>query len=407
MMKKIIYYLKRPYHFIKTGLVQGLPAQIINQFPAKKIKIIAITGTDGKTTTSTLIYHLLNQAGHKSGLISTVAAKIGNKDIATGLHVTVPSPPQMNRFLKQMVEANCEYVVIEMTSHGVYQFRDWGLKPIIAGLTNITHEHLDYHLDYNSYLAAKALLLKKSPIVVLNENDQSFYRIKQKLNLKRQKVLSYSLEEELPYNLKTAIKQKFSETYNYANARLAVKIVQELGVEDKTIAAAIKTFVGVPGRMEKLKIKKPFRVFVDFAHTPNALDEALGSLRQLLNKREKSGRLIALFGSAGHRDQSKRPMMGQAAVKHADIVVLTADDPRTENIWTIIQQIKSGIGHQQRKIISIADRRQALKFVFNELVEPGDIVGLMGKGPEESLAIGHREIPWSDKQITLEILQEA
>ena len=407
MMKKIIYYLKRPYHFIKTGLSQGLPAQIINQFPAKKIKIIVVTGTDGKTTTSTLIYHLLNQANHKAGLISTVVAKIGKQEIATGLHVTMPNPLQMNRFLKQMVEANCEYVVIEMTSHGVYQFRDWGLKPVIAGLTNITHEHLDYHLDYNTYLAAKALLLKKSPIVVLNEDDQSFYRLKQKLNLKQQKVLSYSLEEELPRNINTAIKQRFSETYNYANARLAVKIAQELGLEDKTIAAAIKTFVSVPGRMEELKIKKPFRVFVDFAHTPNALDEALGSLRQLLNKQKKSGRLIALFGSAGHRDQSKRPMMGQVAVKHADIVVLTADDPRTENIWTIIQQLKSGVGHHQRKIISITDRRQALEFVFNELVEPGDVIGLMGKGPEKSLAIGHHEIPWSDKQETLKILQEA
>jgi len=406
MMKKIIYYLKRPYHFIKTGLAQGLPAQIINQFPAKKIKIVMITGTDGKTTTSTLIYHILNQAGHKAGLISTVAAKIGDENIATGLHVTTPNPSQMYRFLKQMVKANCEYVVIEMTSHGVYQFRNWGLKPTIAGLTNITHEHLDYHLDYNTYLAAKALLLKKSPIVVLNEDDQSFYRMKQRFDLKQQKVISYGLTEILPRNLKIAIKQKFSETYNHANARLAIKIVQELGVENKVIASAIKTFKEVPGRMEELKIKRPFRVFVDFAHTPNALDEALGSLRQLLNQRKKSGRLIALFGSAGHRDRSKRPMMGKMAVKHADIVVITADDPRTENIWTIIQEIKSDIGDNQRKIISIANRRQALKFVFNELVRPGDIVGLMGKGAEQSLAIGHREIPWSDKEEALKILQK-
>jgi UDP-N-acetylmuramoyl-L-alanyl-D-glutamate--2,6-diaminopimelate ligase len=151
MLKYIVYYLKRPYHFFKTGLLQGLLAQLKYRFPANKIKVITITGTDGKTTTSTLVFDMLNQAGHKAGLISTVEAKIGQEKIDTGLHVTAPRPLQLQKLLRKMVDADCEYAVIEMTSHGVYQYRDWGIKPLIAGLTNVSHEHLDYHLNYNIY----------------------------------------------------------------------------------------------------------------------------------------------------------------------------------------------------------------------------------------------------------------
>ncbi len=406
MFKHIIYYLKRPYHFFKTGLLQGLFGQLKYRFPANQIKVITITGTDGKTTTSTLVFNMLNQAGHKAGLISTVEAKIGQAKIETGLHVTAPRPLQLQKLLRQMVDANCEYAVIEMTSHGVYQYRDWGIKPVIAGLTNVSHEHLDYHLDYNQYIQAKSILLRKAQVVFLNEDDQSFYRMKQRLDLKQQKVNSYSAQEKLDSKIHQTIKVKFPESYNQMNARLAVKIAQHLQLKTTDITQAIKNFQGVAGRMEEVEAGQPFRVFVDFAHTPNALDNALSSLRKKLSQQKRKGRLITLFGSAGHRDQSKRPFMGQAAVKHADLVIITADDPRTENVWTIIQQIKSGAKGSLHKIISIADRRRALEFALTELAKPGDIVGLMGKGPEKSLAIGHQEIPWSDKKIATEILQQ-
>jgi UDP-N-acetylmuramoyl-L-alanyl-D-glutamate--2,6-diaminopimelate ligase len=405
MLKYIVYYLKRPYHFFKTGLLQGLLAQLKYRFPANKIKVITITGTDGKTTTSTLVFDMLNQAGHKAGLISTVEAKIGQEKIDTGLHVTAPRPLQLQKLLRKMVDADCEYAVIEMTSHGVYQYRDWGIKPLIAGLTNVSHEHLDYHLNYNQYIQAKSLLLRKAQVVFLNEDDQSFYKMRQRLDLRQQKINSYSAQEKLDSKIQQAIKLKFPEPYNQMNARLAIKIAQHLQLKKTDIVQAIKNFQGVAGRMEEIKAGQPFRVFVDFAHTPNALDKALGSLRKKFNQQKTTGRLITLFGSAGHRDQSKRPFMGKAAVKHADLVIITADDPRTENIWTIIQQIKSGAKGSLHKIISIADRRQALEFALTKLAKPGDIVGLMGKGPEKSLAIGHQEIPWSDKKIATEILQ--
>lgn len=405
-MRQLIYRFKRPYHFIKTGLFKGTVAQIRYRFPAKKIKVIAVTGTDGKTTTSSLIYHILNSSDIKTGLISTVAAKIGKKEIETGLHVTAPEPLQLNRFLSEMVAEDCEYAVLEMTSHGAYQFRDWGIKPIVAGLTNISHEHLDYHPDYNYYVDAKCLLLNKAPIVVINSDDQSFYRVKQRLDLKKQDVDSFSKEEKLPKIIDKAIKKRFAEPYNYANARLAVKIVQKLEVENKKIAAAIKTFPGVEGRMQEVNLGQKFRVVVDFAHTPNAIDMALSALKKQLNKQNSDGKLIALFGSAGKRDSSKRPIMGQAAAKNADIVIITADDPRTEDIWSIIHQIKSGVKDKRQKLVSITDRHKAIKFALTQLAKPGDIVALLGKGAEKSLAIGKKELPWSDRAAAEQIIKE-
>jgi len=401
-MKQLIYSLKRPYHFFKTGIRKGVWGQLKYRFPARKIKVVAITGTDGKTTTSTLLYHIFNFANIKTGLVSTVAAKIGNKNIETGLHVTAPEPLEIQHLLRQMVDEDCQYAVLEMTSHGAYQYRDWGIKPEFAGLTNITHEHLDYHPDYDQYIDAKCLLLKKSPVIYLNKDDQSFYRVKQRLNLKTHDVDSYSLEDAISTVIDKAIKSRFKETYNHSNARLAVAIAQRIGVKDKIIANAISTFPGVEGRVEEIKMGQKFRVVVDFAHTPNAVDNVLSALK----KQQKKGKLIALFGSAGKRDTTKRPIMGKMAVKNADLVILTADDPRTEDIWGIIHQIKSEIETEHNKVISITNRFQAIKFALTQLAKPGDTVALLGKGAEKSIAIGNKEIPWSDKLVAEQIIKE-
>ncbi len=401
-MKQLIYPLKRPYHFFKTGIRKGVWGQLKYRFPAKKIKVITITGTDGKTTTSTLIYHILNSANIKAGLVSTVAAKIGKKEIETGLHVTAPEPLEIQHLLRQMVDECCQYAVLEMTSHGAYQYRDWGIKPEYTGLTNITHEHLDYHPNYDQYIDAKCLLLKKSPVIYLNKDDQSFYRVKQRLNLKKHDVDSYSLEDAIPTIIDKAIKSRFKEMYNHSNARLAVAIAQRIGIKNSVIAQAIQTFSGVEGRVEEIKMGQKFRVVVDFAHTPNAIDNVLSALK----KQQKKGKLIALFGSAGKRDITKRPIMGRMAAKNADLVIITADDPRTEDVWGIIHQIKSGIETEHNKIISITNRFQAIKFALTQLAKPGDTVALLGKGAEKSIAIGKKEIPWSDKLVAEQIIKE-
>jgi len=406
MFDQMLYQLKRPYHFFKTGLLRGLTSQIKYKFPEKKLKIICITGTDGKTTTSTLTYHLLKTAGKKVGLISTVAAYIGDEQIDTGLHVTAPGPMKLRAFMQKMVTANCEYLVLEMTSHGAYQFRDWGIKPLIAGVTNITHEHLDYHLNYENYVEAKALILQKAQTVFLNQDDQSFYRLKQKMDLKKQQVRSYSLEHELDKKLEKAIQEKFPEKYNQANAHLAVSIAEDIDIEIKKLVKGISSFKGVPGRMEEIKNNKKLKIIIDFAHTPNALYQALTSLRQQLKQQKNSGKLIAVYGCAGLRDQSKRPMMGKIGVQLADLVVFTAEDPRTEDVWSIIRQMKEQLETGHNKIVSIADREQAIEFALTKLAKPGDTIGILGKGPEKSMCYGTIEIPWSDKEAVKKILKK-
>lgn len=400
MLANLLYQIKKPYHWIKTGLLKGFPAALKNGFPARKLKIIAITGTDGKTTSTTLLYHLLRAGGKKTALISTVAAYIGDQEIETGLHVTTPEADQLQKLMARMVKEKVEYLVLEFTSHGAYQNRLFGITPFITGITNITHEHLDYHVSYQNYLEAKLSFLNKAKVVVLNRDDQSFFRLKKYLPGRLFKILSYGLDDDLPKNIATAIKKRFSETYNHSNAHLAVAIARYLKIDKTAIAAAIEKFPGVPGRMQFVPNKKGLQVVVDFAHTPQALSEALTALRRKLNRGSHSrSKLIAVFGCAGLRDRAKRPMMGKIGVEQADLAVFTAEDPRTEDIWTIIRQMKEQLETGHNRIVTIVDRKEAIEFALTKLAKKGDIVGIFGKGPEKSMCYGTTEIPWSDVEV--------
>ena len=397
-----IYRLKRIYHFFKTGLLRGLVGQIKFQFPASKLKIITITGTDGKTTSSSLLYHLLKSSGKKVGLISTVAAYIGDDQIDTGFHVTTPDPFLVQKLLRNMVNQGVEYVVIEVTSHGEYQFRTWGIRPLLAGLTNITHEHLDYHLTYDLYVQTKVWSLKKAKTIVVNADDQSFAKIKKSINFKRKEVITYSALDPIFSQVSGAIKRRFIQHYNQMNARLVYALSQKLEISNKDFIMAMQSFPTVPGRMQEVENKKGIRVIVDFAHTPNGLESALSALKKEVPKGKK---LIAVFGCAGLRDHQKRPMMGKIGVDIADLVVFTAEDPRTEDIWSIIRQMKEQLITGHDRIVSIADRKQAITFALTKLAQKGDIVALLGKGHEKSLCYGLIEYPWSDQVVAEEILK--
>lgn len=400
MLANFLYQIKKPYHWLKTGLLKGLPAAIKYGFPARKLKIIAITGTDGKTSSTTLLYHILRAGGKKVALISTVAAYIGDQEIETGLHVTTPEADQLQKLMARMVKEKIEYLVLEFTSHGAYQNRLFGITPFITGVTNITHEHLDYHVTYQNYLEAKLSFLNKAKVIVLNRDDQSFFRLKKYLPGRLYKILSYGLDDTLPKNITTAIKKRFSEVYNHSNAHLATTIARYLKVDKTAIAQAITQFPGVPGRMQTVPNKKGFTVIVDFAHTPQALGEALTALRRKLNRGGHSrGRLIAVFGCAGLRDRAKRPMMGKIAAEQADIAVFTAEDPRTEDVWTIIREMKEQLESGHNRIVTLVDRQAAIEFALTKLAKKGDIVGIFGKGPEKSMCYGTTEIPWSDVEV--------
>jgi len=402
--KMFLYKVKRPFHFIKTGLLRGFVGQIKYKFPAKNLKIITITGTDGKTTSSSMLYHILKRAGKKTALISTVAAYIGAEKISTGLHVTSPDPLALHKLIRKMANANVEYLVLEVTSHGAYQSRAWGINPVLAGITNISHEHLDYHLTPDEYLKAKALILNKAEKVVLNADDTSHQLLKSNLKQTAEKIINYSAADKLPRVIANAINTRFSEKYNRMNARLVYALATELGIDDEKISAALLSFPNIPGRMQEIETKKSFRILVDFAHTPQALKAALTALKtQLKNK----GKLIAVYGTAGLRDQQKRPLMGEVGTQIADLVIFTAEDPRTEDVWSIIRQLKENLHENLDKVLSIADRKEAISFAINRLAKKDDIVAILGKGHEESMCFGKKEYPWSDVKVVRAILKQS
>lgn len=402
MLAAALYRLKRPFHLVKTGLLNGLPAQVYYRFPNRRLKIVAITGTDGKTTSSTMLYHVLKTAGYKVGLISTVGAYLGDELVDTGFHVTAPQPSQMFKFMRSMVDQGYTHLILETTSHGIYQYRTWGINPDMAGLTNISHEHWDYHLTYENYLEAKASLLRRAKKIFINSGDGSFSRIKKLMRRRRAQIIEYNLADKLPRKVSQAITARFPESFNRTNAHLVYGIAQQLEISDADFATAINTFPGVRGRMQWVPNQQGLQILVDFAHTPKALEEVLLTLRQ---QKKKSSRLIAVFGAAGLRDRRKRPLMAKIGVELADLVVLTAEDPRTEDVWSIIREMKEQLTTGHNKITSIADRQQAIQFTLTQLAKKGDIIGIFGKGHETTMCFGVTEYPWNDEQAIATVLK--
>lgn len=400
-LKQFLYWVKRWYHFLKTGLFNGLVAEFRYGFPAKKLRVLAVTGTDGKTTSSTMLYHVLKTAGKKVALISTVAAYIGDERIDTGFHVTTPTPAQLQKLMRRLVEEGYEYLVLETTSQGIYQHRTWGIFPFIAGVTNVAQDHFDYHLNYHNYLAAKALILKDSEKIILNHDDPSYQPLKDLLRVSESRIVSYSQDHQNDPAIMRAIKKRFPEAYNVSNALLVVKFAKLLDVPDQAIIEGLLSFLGVPGRMEEVKNDKGIRVIVDFAHTPQGLAGALTALKA---QAKRPARLIAVYGSAGLRDAIKRPMMGKIGTSLADYCVFTAEDPRTEDVWSIIRQMKEQLTENHDRVISIADRFEAIKFALTRLAQPGDIVVVLGKGHEQSMCYGLVEHPWDDREAVRKIL---
>lgn len=402
-IKQILYRLKRVYHLFKTGYLRGLTSEIRYRFPARKLKIIAITGTDGKTTSSTLLYHVMRTAGLKVALISTVAAYIGDELIETGFHVTSPRSDELQKLMRRLVDEGFEYLVIETTSQGIYQYRTWGIFPMISGVTNVAQDHLDYHLTYNNYLESKAMILRDSEKIILNHDDDSYQPLRDHLRVSESRIMSYSKDHQLETEIKRAIKKRFDEEYNFSNALLVTKIAKQLDINTQDIADGILSFVGVPGRMEEIPNKKGLKIIVDFAHTPQGLEAALSALKAQI---KRPGKLIAVYGSAGQRDAIKRPMMGKIGTQIADLCVFTAEDPRNEDIWSIIRQMKEQLTKNHDKVISIPDRGKAIEFALNRLAKSGDTVAILGKGHEQSMNLGNGEIPWDDRSVVRKILDK-
>jgi UDP-N-acetylmuramoyl-L-alanyl-D-glutamate--2,6-diaminopimelate ligase len=391
--------------------------------PARRLVMIGVTGTDGKTTTCNLIHAVLLAAGLRAGLISTVNAVIGEQVLDTGFHVTTPEALEVQGYLAQMVAAGLTHCVLEATSHGLAQQRVAACEFDLGVVTNITHEHLDYHGTFEAYREAKGRLIaglssrapkpaSVPPAAVLNQDDASFAYLASLAGVRR---ISYGLtavadlhaESLVPTasglsfdivgaGYRQAIRSSLRGRFNAVNILAAfAAAVEGLGIAPEVAARGIASVESIAGRMESIDMGQPFTALVDFAHTPNALRRALEAARTLT-----TGKVIAVIGSAGLRDRAKRRLMAEAAVQMADETVLTAEDPRTESLEAILAEMSAGAlaqgGVEGRTYWSVPDRGQALRFAV-ERARAGDLVIACGKGHEQSMCFGETEYAWDDR----------
>jgi UDP-N-acetylmuramoyl-L-alanyl-D-glutamate--2,6-diaminopimelate ligase len=435
-------------------LGQAIYANYKYDFPSKKLKILGVTGTDGKTTTTLMLYHILKEENLKVGYISTIGAKIGDQDLDTGLHVTTPDPWMVPKYLDQMVKEGVEYVVLESTSNGFQQNRLWGIEFDGGIITNIKSDHLDYHGTWENYAKAKFQLVKQiknKGLIVLNKEDKkSFEWIKEQISSQRLDVNVKEVSSSQTLNIKHSIKgltfvwqsQEFElhliGKYNLENALGVIALASEILPLD-VISKHLKTFKSPKGRMEVIKTE-PFSVIIDFAHTPNSLESALNSLKELKNSGTK---IITVFGCAGMRDKERRKM-GEVAARLSDLVILTAEDPRDEKLSNINNEILEYAKESKGQLAArfknsedyeiknleelksdmrttkeagntpffafdaddISSRKDAISLAIG-IAEKGDIVYLTGKAHEESLAFGAEqdEYPWSEHDVVKESLK--
>lgn len=403
-------------------------------YPSQRLKVIGVTGTDGKTTTCTLIQSILQAAGHPTGLVSTVGARIGHQELDTGFHTTTPDALELQGYLARMTAADMEYAVLETTSHGLEQERAAAVDYDVAVLTNITHEHLDQHGTFQAYQQAKLRLFRYlattarktgvPKVSVLNADDPSHQAFRQ---IPADLHVSYGLDHPADVTARDLtlrptgtrfvavtpggafpVESRLLGRFNVYNllAAVATAVSQEVGAAQ--IRDGIAGVTGVVGRMEPISIGQANArlpaVIVDFAHTPNALENALQFARTLTR-----GRLIAVYGCAGLRDRGKRPLMGQVSGRLADLTVITAEDPRTESLDDIMAQIATGCEQVGRRegvtegYVRVGDRAEAIARAV-DLAGPDDLVIVCGKGHERSMCFGSTEYPWSDQDAARQAL---
>lgn len=425
-IKKLVpQSIRNLYHF-----VQAVLANLIYGFPAKNIRIIGVTGTDGKTTTTQMVTRILEEAGKKVAMTSTINFRIAGKEKKNLSHYTTLSAFAVQKFLKQAVDEDCEYVVLETSSHSLDQFRVWGIEYEIAIVTNITREHLDYHKTMDEYRRAKKRLFeitaKNKGVIIVNldmENPDDFldFNVENKYGYTTHgsQRAAYSSQlnvieaESVELNVQNT-KYKVRDVeftlhipgeFNVENALAAICVGLAEGISLDKCAVALAKIEGVPGRMESIPNDKGLDVIVDFALTPQALDRLYGFLSGV--KKNSQSKILAVFGSCGERDRGKRPLMGEIVAKYADYVILTNDEPYHEDPEEIIREIAKGIKNKKEgeNFWKIIDRREAIAKALS-LGRAGDIVVVTGMGNFESMIIGDEKIPWNDKSVIREELEK-
>ena len=380
--------------------------------PSKELEVIGITGTDGKTTTSFLAVELLRAGGRRPGLIGTVAADIGDERLPNEDRNTTPESLELQELLARMVEAGNESVVMEATSHGLALERTRNCRFDVGVVTSVTSEHLEFHGSLEAYRRAKARLVEEAPLAILNTDDDAFAFFRERA---RDRVLTYGIDADADLRatelVADAAGSRFTLVapdwrgevttpmpgrFNVSNALAALAVAHAEGVAWPVAVDALARTMGVPGRMERVDAGQPFAVVVDYAHTADSLGKVLRMLRPVTR-----GRLIAVFGSAGERDPTKRPAMGRVSAELADVTVVTDEDPRLEDPRAINEAIADGArsagGVDGESLLVIDDRREAIARAM-AMAREGDVVLLAGKGHETSIFYGADKLPWDDRE---------
>lgn len=412
--------LKQPvanlYH-----LGEAIVANIRYGFPARRMHVVMITGTNGKTTTAAYMVKILQAAGHKVGASTTAFYQIGDETIPNDQNMTVVNVFKQQAMLRRMKNAGVTHLVMEVTSHALVQHRVWGIPCEVAVMTNLTQDHLDYHKTMEAYAAAKARLFAREPrFIVLNRDDEWFdyyneyHATELKMNYGtdpeaecrivgahlRKDGSDVALEIDKTVNLEftTHLAGKFN-VYNATAAATAAYLLQ-IGLI--YISKGVSELKLVPGRLERVEAGQNFDVIIDYAHTPDALKNLLETLKGLTKNR-----LILVFGATGDRDKTKRPIMGEVASKLADRIVLTDDEPYTENPDVIRDDVRRGIERAggAAKTDEIADRRAAIEKAIS-IARRGDVIAVTGMGHEQFRVIGDGErVAWSDRAVAEELLK--
>ncbi|MGV6861780.1 MAG: UDP-N-acetylmuramoyl-L-alanyl-D-glutamate--2,6-diaminopimelate ligase [Putridiphycobacter sp.] len=383
--------------------------------PSKELKLIGVTGTNGKTTTTTLLHSLVSDLGYVAGLISTVVNKIGKTEIPS-THTT-PNPVALNQLLRNMVDAGCEYCFMEVSSHAIDQDRIAGLEFDIAGFTNITHDHIDYHKTFKAYIAAKKKFfdnLHSNAIAITNKDDKNGLVMVQNTHAK---IKTYALKTLADYKVKV-LENSFSGLvlsvnnqdvwtrligdFNAYNLALVYAIATELELDNIEILTGLSKLKSVDGRFQYFKSSKNIISIVDYAHTPDALKNVLQTIDSVRTKNEK---VITVVGCGGDRDKEKRPVMAEIAAYNSDQTILTSDNPRTENPDSIIKEMQVGVpAERTAKVMSITERQEAIK-VACALANEGDIILIAGKGHEKYQDINGEKHPFDDFEIVKQTLK--
>lgn len=413
--KALFRQLVNPYHWLESFI-----ANVRYGFPARDMYVVMITGTNGKTTTASYLGNILGAAGHNVGVCSTAYFEVNGQRIPNDLNFTVTNPFKLQAMLSQMRKAGIDYLVLEVTSHALAQHRVWGVPCDVAVMTNLTQDHLDYHGTMENYAAAKGKLFARKPkFIVLNRDDKWFDFFNQ-FPAGEQKM-TYGADEhaearindvklhkqgsdvrlKIDHTTDLSFTTKLPGKFNVYNATAAATAAYVMRVDTDKIVEGIESLAGVPGRLERIDAGQPFDVIVDYAHTPDALENLLETLKHLTRNR-----LILVFGATGDRDKGKRPIMGEIAARLTDRIVLTDEESYNEDPAQIRHMLMEGIisGGGGSKVDEVPDRKQAIEKALS-IARRGDTVVVTGMGHEQYRIINGRREPWHEPTVIRNLLE--